>query len=190
MKCPKCGSYQIKVVDSRERPEDNTRWRRRKCAECGHKFHTIEDTEKRGVETMQTKVVLDEGAILPKKAHQNDAGYDLCALQDGVIFPNARALFDTGVHIAIPSGYEGHIRSRSSMMLKKGCITDGTIDSGYTGSVGVILFNLSGKLVEIKKGERIAQLVIEPIISQELVEVDCLDETERGNKGFGSTGQF
>lgn len=136
------------------------------------------------------KVVLDEGAILPKRAHDQDAGYDLYAREDGHIFPNARALFDTGVHMAIPAGYEGHIRSRSSMMVKKGCITDGTIDSGYTGSIGVILFNLSGKLVEIKKGEKIAQIVIEPIFAPELELVEELEETERGNGGFGSTGKF
>lgn len=136
------------------------------------------------------KVVLDEGAILPKRAHDLDAGFDLYAREDGYIFPNARALFDTGVHLAIPAGYEGHIRSRSSMMVKKGCITDGTIDSGYTGSIGVILFNLSGKLVEIKKGEKIAQIVIEPIFAPELELVEELEATERGDGGFGSTGKF
>lgn len=137
---------------------------------------------------MNMKVVLDEGAILPQRAHDQDAGYDLFAREDGHIFPNARAKFDTGVHMAIPAGYEGHIRSRSSMMLKKGCITDGTIDSGYTGSIGVILFNLSGKLVEIKKGDKIAQIVIEPMVAPEMDVVDKLEETERGTGGFGSTG--
>jgi dUTP pyrophosphatase len=136
------------------------------------------------------KVVLEEGAILPKRAHEADAGFDLYAREDGHIFPNARAVFDTGVHIAIPQGYEGHIRSRSSMMLNKGCITDGTIDSGYTGSIGVILFNLSGKLVEIKKGEKIAQIVIEPIFAPDLEVVEQLEATERGDGGFGSTGKF
>lgn len=139
---------------------------------------------------MKMEIVLSPGAFMPKRAHEFDAGYDLCAMEDGHIFPNARALFDTGVHMAIPAGYEGHIRSRSSMMLKKGCITDGTIDSGYTGSIGVILFNLSGKLVEIKKGEKIAQIVIEPMVAPELEVVDHLEETERGNSGFGSTGKF
>lgn len=136
------------------------------------------------------KVVLDEGAIMPKRAHDLDAGYDLYSREDGFILPNCRAVFDTGVHMAIPAGYEGHIRSRSSMMLNKGCLTDGTIDSGYTGSIGVVLFNLSGKLVQIKKGEKIAQIVIEAIIAPELEIVDSLEETERGNGGFGSTGLF
>ncbi len=139
---------------------------------------------------MKMKIVLEEGAILPKRAHSQDAGYDLFSREDAQIFPNARVVIDTGVHMAIPEGYEGHIRSRSSMMTRKGCLTDGTIDSGYTGSVGVVLFNLSGKLVEIKKGEKIAQIVIEPIFAPELEVVDHLEETERGSGGFGSTGQF
>jgi dUTP pyrophosphatase len=138
----------------------------------------------------EMKVVLSPGAYMPVRAHSDDAGYDLFSREDCCIFPNARAKIDTGVHMAIPSGYEGHIRSRSSVMLNKGCITDGTIDSGYTGSISVILFNLSGKLVEIKKGEKIAQIVIEPIFTPELEEVDCLEETERGSGGFGSTGLF
>ena len=139
---------------------------------------------------MKLKVVLEEGAFLPKRAHDLDAGYDLYSREDGRIFPDARAVFDTGVHMAIPEGYEGHIRSRSSMMVKKGCITDGTIDSGYTGSIRVILFNLSGKLVEIKKGERIAQIVIEPIFTPELEAVEELEATDRGTNGFGSSGRF
>lgn len=136
------------------------------------------------------KVVLEKDAIMPNLAHSDDAGYDLYSREDATIFPNCRALIDTGVHMAIPSGYEGHIRSRSSVMIQKGCITDGTIDSGYTGSIGVILFNLSGKLVEIKKGEKIAQIVIERVYTPELEQVDELEATERGNGGFGSTGKF
>lgn len=189
MNCPKCKSSQIDVIDSREKP-DNTRYRRRSCIDCGHRFTTIEAIQKKGNKAMKMEIVLSPGAFMPKQAHDLDAGYDLCAMEDGHIFPNARALFDTGVHMAIPAGYEGHIRSRSSMMLKKGCITDGTIDSGYTGSIGVILFNLSGKLVEIKKGEKIAQIVFESMVAPELIVVDQLEETERGGNGFGSTGKF
>ena len=136
------------------------------------------------------KVVLDDGAVMPCLAHAADAGYDLFSREDVTILPNSRALIDTGVHIAIPEGYEGHIRSRSSVMVKKGCLTDGTIDSGYTGSIGVILFNLSGELVEIKKGEKIAQIVIERVYTPKLEQVDELEATERGDSGFGSTGQF
>ena len=139
---------------------------------------------------MKLKVVLEENAIMPCRAHSTDAGYDLYSREDASILPGERALFDTGVHMAIPNGYEGHIRSRSSVMWKKGCLTDGTIDSGYNGSIGVVLFNLSDKQVDIKKGEKIAQIVIEPIFTPELEKVDSLEETERGNGGFGSTGKF
>lgn len=136
------------------------------------------------------KVVLDEGAILPKRAHDLDAGFDLYSREERYILPNARAVFDTGVHMAIPAGYEGHIRSRSSMMVSKGCLTDGTIDSGYTGSIGVVLFNLSGVAIKINKGEKIAQIVIEPVFTPELELAEELEQTERGTGGFGSTGKF
>lgn len=136
------------------------------------------------------KVVLDEGAILPTRAHPTDAGLDLYSREDAIIHPNVRAVFDTGVHIEIPAGYCGYIKSRSGLMCKKGLIADGTIDSGYTGAIGVILFNLSGTRVEIKKGEKIAQLVIHKCELPELEVVDALEETERSSGGFGSTGRF
>ena len=136
------------------------------------------------------KVVLEKDAIMPCLAHAADAGYDLFSREEVSILPNCRAVIDTGVHMAIPKGYEGHIRSRSSVMVKKGCLTDGTIDSGYTGSIGVILFNLSEESVEIKKGEKIAQIVIERVYTPKLEQVDELEATERGDSGFGSTGQF
>lgn len=96
---------------------------------------------------MKMKIMLEQDAYVPTMAFSDDAGYDLRSREDCVIFPNSRAKIETGVHMAIPSGYEGHIRSRSSVMLNKGCITDGTIDSGFSGAISVILFNLSGKLV-------------------------------------------
>lgn len=136
------------------------------------------------------KVVLEKDAVMPYLAHATDAGYDLFSREDVTILPNCRTAIDTGVHMAIPEGYEGHIRSRSSVMVKKGCLTDGTIDSGYRGSIRVILFNLSGEQVEIKKGERIAQIVIERVYTPKLEQVDELEATERGDSGFGSTGQF
>lgn len=136
------------------------------------------------------KIVLDEGAILPTRAHPYDAGLDLYSREDAIIHPNVRAVFDTGVHVAIPEGYCGYIKSRSGLMCKKGLIADGTIDSGYTGSIGVILFNLSGTKVTIKKGEKIAQLVIHRCELPELEVVETLEETERSNGGFGSTGRF
>ena len=136
------------------------------------------------------EVVLDDEARMPTWAHDDDAGMDLYSREDVTIHPNVRAVLDTGVHLAIPKGWCGYIKSRSGLMSKKGVVTDGTIDSGYRGSIGVILFNLSGKRVEIKKGERIAQITFHKCEHPTLVQVDSLDQTDRGCGGFGSTGKF
>lgn len=134
------------------------------------------------------KVTLDEGAYMPLRAHANDAGLDLFARETQVIPARERAFFDTGVHIELPPMTRGEIKSKSGLFRKHGITTDGTIDVGYNGSIGVTLLNNSGVDYEVKKGDKIAQLVISPIIIPELIVVDRLDETERGSGGFGSTG--
>lgn len=135
------------------------------------------------------KIKLDEGAYLPTRAHSTDAGLDLYARETRTIYPGSRVFFDTGVHIELPPYTMGEIRSKSGLMKKYGITTDGTIDVGYTGSIGVTLFNNSRYDYTVKKGDKIAQLVIVPIVIPELEEVDELDETERGTGGFGSTGR-
>jgi dUTP pyrophosphatase len=136
------------------------------------------------------KVVLDEGAKKPHRAHSADAGYDLFSREDAVIYPNAGGIFDTGVHVAIPEGYVGFLKSKSGLNVKHSIQSEGVIDSGYTGSINVKLFNHGSKAIEIKKGQKISQLVLLPIITPELELVDRLEETERGDGGFGSTGKF
>lgn len=138
---------------------------------------------------MKMKVVLDEGAIMPTRAHETDAGLDLYANHSVTIRPGIWAMFDTGVHVAIPEGYVGMVTSKSGLM-RSGITSRGTIDSGYTGSIRVVLFNHGNAPVYIKKGQKISQLVIMPIITPELELVDSLEETERGSGGFGSTGKF
>ena len=136
------------------------------------------------------KVMLDPGAKMPTRAHSYDAGLDLYAMHNAVVRPYERAMISTGCHFAIPSGYVGLLTSKSGLMAKQGLTSRGTIDAGYTGAVHVVLFNHSDKAVAIKKGEKISQMVIVPIITPELELVDSLEETERGNGGFGSTGKF
>lgn len=136
------------------------------------------------------KVVLDKGAILPTRAHELDAGYDLYSREDTVIYAGDSWTFDTGVHMAIPEGWVGDVKSKSGMMMKYGIITDGTVDAGYTGSIRVKLFNLSRCAVSIVKGQKIAQIVLKKIVTPELKVVDLLEATERGDSGFGSTGRF
>lgn len=146
-------------------------------------------------------VVLDKDAFMPTKAHEDDAGFDLYAPQDFVIkgnissnfyihnFSLSSAIVDTGVHIAIPKGYVGMIKSKSGLNVKKGLIAEGVIDSGYTGSIVVKLYNLSQYERQFNRGDKIAQLVIMPISTEGLELVDKLDDTERGTGGFGSTGR-
>ena len=136
------------------------------------------------------KVTLDPGAILPTRAHEADAGYDLYSREDMVIYAGDSYSFDTGVRMAIPKGYVGDVKSKSGMMMNYSIITDGTVDSGYTGSIRVKLFNLSSCAVSIVKGQKIAQLVIKKILTPELEVVDRLEDTDRGENGFGSTGKF
>lgn len=138
---------------------------------------------------MRMKIKVDSGAIVPQRAHNTDAGLDLFTMCDWTIPAKTASVFDTGVHVAIPENHVGFIKSKSSLMLK-GITTDGTIDCGYTGSIRVVLFNHSDQDVKIQEGQKIAQLVILPIITPEIEIVGHLDKTERGDGGFGSTGKF
>lgn len=135
-------------------------------------------------------VTLDPGAIMPTRAHELDAGYDLHAMNDAVVFGNDSETFNTGVHIAIPAGYVGMVKSKSGLNVNHGITSEGVIDSGYTGSIRVKLYNHSEQPVYIKKGQKISQLVILPIFTPELELVNSLEDTDRGNGGFGSTGAF
>lgn len=135
------------------------------------------------------RIVLDEGAKMPTRGHRWDAGLDLYSMEDGYVRCGHHRTFNTGVHVQIPEGYYGEIRSRSGLMCNHGITTDGTIDAHYTGPIKVCLFNLGGSKYEVKKGDKIAQLVIVPCLLPELELVDSLEETDRGNGGFGSTGR-
>ena len=139
---------------------------------------------------MKMKIALDPGAIMPTRAHPNDAGLDLYATKGGWIFPFCRKAFDTGIHVAIPEGYVGLLTSKSGLMDKQGITSRGTIDCGYTGSIRAVLFNHSWKFIKIKPQQKITQLVILPIITPNPEVVGSLDATDRGEGGFGSTGAF
>ena len=136
------------------------------------------------------QVVLDEGAKMPHRAHSADAGYDLFSREDAWIHPNTGGEFDTGVHIAIPEGFAGFLKSKSGLHVRHSIQSEGVIDSGYTGSIHVKLFNHGTQSVLIEKGQKISQLVLLPIFTPDLELVDSLEETERGCGGFGSTGKF
>lgn len=136
------------------------------------------------------KVKLDPGAYVPIRAHEDDAGLDLISPVDVNIWTKGRKAICTGVHVQIPKGYVGMITAKSGLMRDYGILTTGTIDAGYTGPINVVLFNVGRKIFRVKRGMKIAQLVIKQIITPQIEVVDKLDETERGNGGFGSTGSM
>ena len=132
-----------------------------------------------------------EGLQLPDYATAGAAGMDVLAAEDVSLAPGARHAVATGLAFAIPHGYEIQVRPRSGLALKHGITvpnTPGTIDSDYRGELKVILINHGADTFEIKRGDRVAQLVLAPVTRASWLKVDELDHTERGEGGFGSTG--
>jgi dUTP pyrophosphatase len=136
--------------------------------------------------------LLHEIAQAPKYAHDGDAGADLVCIEDVSLMPGERRLVSTGVAIALPAGYAGLVHPRSGLANKHGIgivNTPGTIDSGYRGEIKICLINLDPReTVSLPAGSRIAQLVIQEVTTAQFVEVQDLDDTERSDQGFGSTG--
>ncbi len=144
--------------------------------------------------TCKIKIVTEEGVKLPAYQTAGSAGCDVCAFlsEDIVLKPGERALVPTGIKMAIEEGYEVQVRPRSGLAAKNGVTvlnTPGTIDSDYRGEVKVILINLGKEPFTIKNGERIAQLVVKPVVCADFALVSELSRTERGSGGFGSTGK-
>lgn len=132
---------------------------------------------------------LDVEAKLPSYAHQGDAGMDVYALQTVELNPGQRTIVPTGIAMAVPQGYVALVWDKSGRAVKNGITTmAGVIDAGYRGEVGIVIYNASNEVVTIDKHEKVAQILIQPVVSAELEEVDSLDETDRGEGGFGSTG--
>ena len=136
---------------------------------------------------------LDPELPLPSYAHDSDAGLDLVAAHDHTLAPGERAAVGTGIAVAIEEGYAGFVHPRSGRALRDGlgiANSPGVIDSGYRGEVKVIVVNLDPQeKIEIHRGDKIAQLVIQPVVRAALREVDALPPSERGTGGFGSTGR-
>ena len=135
---------------------------------------------------------LDNDAVIPTYAKPGDAGADLYSISDLVLAPGERALVKTGIAIALPNGYVGLVHPRSGLGLKNGISvvnTPGTIDAGYRGEIGVVLINHDlHESFQVKKGDRIAQLVIQKVENAQFKMVDQLPESERSTGGYGSTG--
>lgn len=140
---------------------------------------------------------LTKDAILPVKAHGTDSGFDLFANEDDWVLPGDTIVIPTGIAIKLPPGYEAQVRPRSGVTSKtKFRVQLGTIDNDYTGEIGIIVDNILDPNLDeglcdsyrIKKGDKLAQLVIAPVPMIEVYEIDELPNTERGSNGFGSSG--
>ncbi len=135
---------------------------------------------------------LNNEAIIPAYQTELAAGMDLHSIEEYILEPMERKLIKTGLAFEIEKDYEVQIRPRSGLAYKHGITvlnSPGTIDADYRGEIMVLLINLSNEFYTIKKGERVAQAVIAPVVQAEIVEVEELSETKRGEKGFGSTGK-
>lgn len=139
---------------------------------------------------MKIKIMLDEGAYAPEYAHFGaDAGADIRTPIPFTVMPHSAVIIDTGVHVEIPEGYVGMLKSKSGLNVNQSILSEGVIDHGYTGTILVKLYNHGDRIVIFNRGDKITQLVIMPFLAAEFVHVDELAATERGNSGFGSTGR-
>lgn len=136
------------------------------------------------------RVKLDEGAYIPERGHETDAGLDIKAMNSQRIMPHSSATFRTGVHIELPEGRAGVLISKSGLNVKNDITSTGLIDEGYVGEIVVKLYNHGEESYLVHKGDKISQLVVIPV---DYVDIEIVDEfdtkTERGSNGFGSTGR-
>lgn len=142
----------------------------------------------------EIKIVMSENCedLMPAKAHADDAAFDLRSRVDMILPVRKSVLVPAGFSIELPVGFEAQIRPRSGLALKHDLMltnSPGTIDAGYRGEVGVIMYNGGTEEFQIKRGDRIAQMVIAKLPEVQLVSADTLSETDRGSGGFGSTGK-
>lgn len=134
------------------------------------------------------RIVLDDGAFAPVRAHETDAGLDLRSPIDVIVPAGKSVTIDTGVHVELPQSTVGFLKSKSGLNVNHGILSEGVIDVGYTGSIRVKLYNHGNYDYCVSAGDKITQLVILPYYTPRLLLVDKLCETERGNNGFGSSG--
>lgn len=135
------------------------------------------------------KIVLDDGAYEPVRSYKTDAGLDLRAPYDVWVNDGSYAIIDTGVHVELPEGTAGMLKSKSGLNVKHGIVSEGVIDCGYTGSIIVKLYNHSKTPYLVRAGDKITQLVIVPVVITDIEIVESLKKKDRGNNGIGSTGK-
>ena len=145
-----------------------------------------------GYEMLKTKVLpvrLDPGAYLPQRAHDTDAGLDLRTPVDAYVRAGGSTVIDTGVHIQLPPGTVGMLKSKSGLNVKAGIVSEGVIDEGYTGTILVKLYNHGTEAKSFARGEKLTQLVVLPVLYPKVEQVEEIKGGPRGDNGYGSTGR-
>lgn len=135
------------------------------------------------------EIILEDGAYMPSRGHEADAGLDLRTPEAVTVPAYGSAVIDTGVHVALPHGCAGLLVSKSGLNVKHNITSTGLIDEGYTGSIVVKLYNNAGEDYGVEAGDKITQLVVIPVVHEPLEQVSEFNQTERGDNGFGSTGR-
>ncbi len=135
------------------------------------------------------EVILDNGAYMPSRGHEADAGLDLRTPKAVIVPAYESVSVDTGVHVALPHGCAGLLVSKSGLNVRHDITSTGLIDGGYTGSIVVKLYNNKGEDYAFEAGDKISQLVVIPVVCEPLEQVSTFNATERGDNGFGSTGR-
>ena len=186
---------QFKKIQSEMGIEPDDDYQKKIEEMLGLSFHEME-TEINNIAKLRTiKVELThENAVLPKYAYPSDSGFDLHATEEVIIGPFGRALVPTGLKVSFEEGYEIQVRPKSGLAIKQGLTvlnTPGTVDQGYTGEIQVIVFNTNNTTVTIPKGMKVGQGVLCPVVQGKSVMIETVEKVEdkdRGNNGFGSTG--
>lgn len=135
------------------------------------------------------KIKLDNLSYMPQRAHDTDAGLDLRSPNTVMVLRRGSVVIDTGVHVQLPKGTAGLLVSKSGLNINHGLLSTGLIDEGYTGSIRVKLYNLSDETYIVNEGDKISQLVIIPVVRENITLCSELDDSDRGDKGFGSSGR-
>ena len=135
------------------------------------------------------RVRLDDGAYLPQRAHDTDAGLDLRTPVDACVRGGGSTVIDTGVHIQLPPGTVGMLKSKSGLNVKDGIVSEGVIDEGYTGTILVKLYNHGTEAKQFTRGDKITQLVVLPVLYPRVEQTEDIKGGDRGDGGFGSTGR-
>ena len=135
------------------------------------------------------RVTLDDGAYLPVRAHDTDAGADLRCREWFMVPAHSSCVIDTGVHVELPAGTVGMLKSKSGLNVKSRLVTEGVIDEGYTGPIKVCVYNHGEYPYEFNAGDKVTQLVVVPVVYPDYIESDEITGGDRGSAGFGSTGQ-